>query len=142
MPGNSFKGWQVDGHIVPVNEPTLTIHPGEHHEIKALFSIPSSTDADDAPSRFALHQNYPNPFNASTTIAFDLPERSEVRLEIFDLLGRRVAELANQVLEPGRHQHTWVASSYATGVYIVRLEVSGGSGMIMHSSARSMLLIR
>ncbi len=142
MPGNSFKGWQVDGHIVPVNEPTLTIHPGEHHEIKALFSIPSSTDADDAPSRFALHQNYPNPFNASTTIAFDLPERSEVRLEIFDVLGRRVAELANQVLEPGRHQFVWDASSYATGVYIVRMEVSGGSGLTLHSSARSMLLIR
>ena len=141
-PGHSFEGWQVDGHTDLADEPTLTIHPGVQKEIKALFSTPSTAETEETPNRFALHQNHPNPFNASTTISFDLPERSEVRLEIFDVLGRQVAELAHQMLEPGRHQFAWDASTHATGVYIVRMEVSGGSGLTLHSSARSMLLIR
>jgi hypothetical protein len=59
------------------------------------------------PLDFGLHQNYPNPVRAETRIAFDLPENSEAHLTIFDLQGRVVAELVNDVLPAGRYSATW-----------------------------------
>ena len=59
------------------------------------------------PLRFALDQNQPNPFATETRIGFELPVRSQVRLEVFDLLGRRVAVLVNALYEPGRYSITW-----------------------------------
>ena len=73
----------------------------------------------------ALSQNYPNPFNPTTTIAFDLPERGTVRLQVFDLLGRVVAEPASGEYPPGRTEVTWDATDLASGVYIYRLEAGG-----------------
>jgi hypothetical protein len=60
-----------------------------------------------APLRFALDQNRPNPFDSRTEVGFELPVRSAVRLEVFDLLGRRVATLANATYEPGRYSVSW-----------------------------------
>ncbi|MFZ0390175.1 MAG: S8 family serine peptidase [Calditrichia bacterium] len=78
------------------------------------------------PAEFQLYQNYPNPFNPTTTIAFDLPEASDVRLEIFDLNGRRVRTLANSRFAAGTQQVVWdgcedSGQSVASGVYVVRL---------------------
>lgn len=87
-----------------------------------LSSGVDDEDHDMVPTEFALHQNYPNPFNPSTHIAFDLPARSFVSLEIYDLLGRRVATLADGVMEPGRHELNWDASGYASGMYLYRLK--------------------
>ena len=81
---------------------------------------------DMIPTDFALHQNYPNPFNPSTHISFDLPSRSFVSLDIFDLLGRRVATLADGVLESGRHELEWNASNYPSGMYLYRLKTEAG----------------
>jgi galactose oxidase-like protein len=61
----------------------------------------------DLPLAFALHQNQPNPFTATTTIGFALPTPSAVKLEIFDLLGRRVRTLANALYPAGEHQVVW-----------------------------------
>lgn len=79
-----------------------------------------------APVRFALRQNQPNPLAAATTIGFDLPARSHVEVVVFDLLGRRVAVLADHEYEPGRHQLEWSRSdlrgrTVRPGVYIYRL---------------------
>ena len=57
--------------------------------------------------RFALHQNSPNPFDGSTTIRFDLPVKTPVTLEIFDVQGRRVRTLANATFDPGFHAIEW-----------------------------------
>ncbi len=68
-----------------------------------------------------LQQNYPNPFNPSTTIRFDIAERSRVRLSVFNVLGQKVAELANEEMTAGSHQKVWNAH-VASGIYFCRVE--------------------
>lgn len=84
-------------------------------------------EANDIPDTYALHANYPNPFNPTTTISFDLPEASDVLLEVYDMMGRRVATLVSGQLAAGVHQATWNALSesgdrVASGVYLYRLQ--------------------
>ncbi|MDZ7269469.1 MAG: family 10 glycosylhydrolase [candidate division KSB1 bacterium] len=81
--------------------------------------------APAVPSAFALWQNYPNPFNPATTIAFAVPRRSLLRLEVFDLQGRRVAVAAAGDYPAGVHQVTFNAGQLAAGVYFYRLSASG-----------------
>jgi hypothetical protein len=59
------------------------------------------------PDEFSLYQNYPNPFNPVTQIKYDLPEASHVQLFIYDILGREVTALVNEVQEPGYRSITW-----------------------------------
>jgi len=74
------------------------------------------------PTQYTLYQNYPDPFNPSTTFRFDLPEAAVVTLKVYDVLGREVATLANNVnYEPGRYQLTFNASQLSSGVYLYRL---------------------
>ena len=79
----------------------------------------------EVPSDFKLLQNYPNPFNASTTIQFQVPEPSGVRLTVYDAAGRRIAVLADRVYATGKHELQWDASGYASGPYFYRLETEG-----------------
>ncbi len=78
-------------------------------------------DAKNLPKTFHLAQNYPNPFNPLTTIAYQLPKRSRVKLEIFNILGQRVQTLVNAKQAPGHYKVKWDASRFATGMYIYRL---------------------
>jgi hypothetical protein len=73
------------------------------------------------PSNYFLRQNYPNPFNPTTTIVIDLPERSNVQLEIFDILGRKVETIVNSVLAQGIHSYQWNAKYMDSGVYFCHL---------------------
>ena len=82
-----------------------------------------SMSDSDLPAEIVLNQNYPNPFNPSTVIGYELPARSEVQLEVFDLLGRRVAVLVNDIVEAGSHEVQFNASELASGVYVYRLVV-------------------
>lgn len=75
----------------------------------------------DVAGNLKLDQNYPNPFNPVTQIRFSLPESANVTLEVFDLLGRRVAILASEQLSAGIHHITFDASGLASGVYMYRL---------------------
>jgi hypothetical protein len=77
------------------------------------------------PERFELRANYPNPFNPATQIRFALPEASEVRLEVFDAPGRRVAVLADGMRSAGVHTVSFQAGSLSSGVYIARLTAPG-----------------
>jgi hypothetical protein len=70
---------------------------------------------------YELAQNYPNPFNPSTTIRFTVPMKSKVRIEIFDILGRKIDVLINKELEPGSHNIVWT-SKHSTGIYFYKLE--------------------
>ncbi|MEE9554060.1 MAG: T9SS type A sorting domain-containing protein [candidate division Zixibacteria bacterium] len=79
------------------------------------------------PARFALIQNYPNPFNPSTTIRYSLPEQSDVRIEIYNILGQRVATLFDGNKQAGYQTITWNAEDYPSGVYFARLETEGRS---------------
>jgi hypothetical protein len=79
--------------------------------------------AGELPSTHALHQNYPNPFNPQTTIGFDVKEVGHVRLDVFNLLGQRVASLVDGRKAAGRYEVTWDAAGLTSGVYLARLRV-------------------
>jgi hypothetical protein len=76
------------------------------------------------PAQYIPIGNYPNPFNPLTTIHFVLPARDRVTLEVCDLLGRRVALLADSTLGAGAHDIRWDASHAAAGPYFYRLQTS------------------
>ena len=141
-PDHEFLGWRIDGSLSSHSDSVITIHPETESEIKALFSQPTGITSDDTPHTFELHQNYPNPFNSSTVITFDLPERSDVRLEVFDVLGRRVTNLTQGTIDAGRYRHTWDATGVSSGVYVMRLLISGSSNSPDHALTGKMLLIK
>ena len=74
------------------------------------------------PTEFNLSQNYPNPFNPATTINYALAEPGHVRMEIYDILGRRLAVLIDEQKEAGYHSLIWQASNVPTGVYFYRIK--------------------
>lgn len=77
------------------------------------------------PSDFNLSQNYPNPFNPTTKIRYDLPEKGNVKLVVFDQLGRQVSELINGVKSAGSYEVEFNGSNLASGIYFYKLEVAG-----------------
>ena len=87
---------------------------------KLTGTLGISKDAGIARS-FSLSQNYPNPFNPATTISFDVPERSSVKLAVHDLLGREVAAVVNEELQPGTYRVLFDASHLSSGVYLYTL---------------------
>ncbi|MFN1836118.1 invasin domain 3-containing protein [Balneola sp. MJW-20] len=92
-----------------------------------MLNILPGEDADGLPSTFELYNNYPNPFNASTTIRFATPLEGPVNLEVYDVLGRKVATLADRNFQAGYHDIRWSSSGLASGIYIYRLVTSGGT---------------
>jgi hypothetical protein len=76
----------------------------------------------NTPESFSLSQNFPNPCNPSTNITYELPEASNVRLAVFDLLGREVSVLVNERKEAGRYDTTFDGINLPSGVYFYRLQ--------------------
>jgi photosystem II stability/assembly factor-like uncharacterized protein len=76
----------------------------------------------EIPSGFSLHQNYPNPFNPTTRIKFDIPKASLVRLTVYDILGRQVAELVNENLNAGVYEYSWSGAELSSGIYFYKLQ--------------------
>jgi hypothetical protein len=74
------------------------------------------------PSEYSLSQNYPNPFNPLTKISYELQITNDVRLSVFDILGKEVAILVNQKQNAGNYEIEWDASNYPSGVYFYKLE--------------------
>ncbi len=86
-----------------------------------------SVEAASVPTEYALHQNYPNPFNPVTTIVFDLPEATDVQIEIFNVLGQRVRTLVNRSYQPGSYRLQWDGRSDSraaapSGMYVCRIQ--------------------
>jgi hypothetical protein len=75
-----------------------------------------------SPSTFELSQNYPNPFNPTTTIPFNLPERSHVRLSLFNVLGKEIREIVDGEYDAGSHQIAFDAGNLAAGIYVYKME--------------------
>lgn len=86
------------------------------------------------PSQFVLEQNYPNPFNPSTTIRYAVEEATPVRLSVFDVGGREVAQLVNETKSPGVYETKFEADNLPSGIYLYRLEAGE------FSETRSMIL--
>ncbi len=97
----------------------------------------SSEDRDKSlPDNFRLHQNYPNPFNPVTVITYELPRAEQVRLEVFDITGRKISTLVDERVSAGVHQVTFDASHLSGGLYLYRLR---GSEL---SVTKQMMLIK
>jgi hypothetical protein len=84
-------------------------------------------NGNEIPSRFNLSQNYPNPFNPSTKIKFEIPQPPNgmktvhVKLEVYDIIGRKVAILLEEDITPGKYEIEWDASIYSSGIYMYKL---------------------
>jgi hypothetical protein len=88
------------------------------------------------PEVFSLSQNYPNPFNPSTQISFSLPKAADVKLVVFDILGREVLTLVNEFRSAGNHNVEFNASALSSGVYFYRLETDN------FTDTKRMLLVK
>lgn len=88
------------------------------------------------PDNFMLYQNYPNPFNPKTTINYDLPITSYVKLVIYDVLGREIKVLADEEFCAGKYEVEWDASNYPSGVYFYKLAAPA------YTETRKMILLK
>jgi len=77
---------------------------------------------NNIPSAFGLSQNYPNPFNPSTRISFQVAEKSNVNISVYDLLGDKITTLVNETKQPGQYDVTFDASRLASGVYFYKMQ--------------------
>jgi hypothetical protein len=89
-----------------------------------------------------VHDAYPNPFNPSAMIKFDLPEPSHVSLVVYDILGRKVAELENGLKGSGYHSSIWNATNVASGVYFARFTATDAQGKLKLSKVNKLLLAK
>ena len=96
----------------------------------------------EIPQVFDLHQNYPNPFNPSTTISFDVPRNAQVNLVIYDILGRVVTTLVDEVKAANRYRVVWDASNVSTGVYFYRMTARAADGSGDFTSVKKLLLMK
>ncbi|MDD5360986.1 MAG: T9SS type A sorting domain-containing protein [Ignavibacteria bacterium] len=81
--------------------------------------------SSEIPDAFKLYQNYPNPFNPVTNINFDVAQAGKVRIAVYDILGKEIDVLANDILQAGRYRAVFSADKLASGIYFYRLEVTG-----------------
>jgi protocatechuate 3,4-dioxygenase beta subunit len=93
------------------------------------------------PNEFTLHQNYPNPFNPATTIEFSLPEDAQGTLQVFNILGQKIAEVfRNKFWEEGEHHLVFDANNIPSGVYFYRFDATGESGA--YHAVKKMIVLK
>ena len=92
--------------------------------------------SNNLPTHFSLEQNYPNPFNPSTTIKYSIPNSQFVTLKIFDMLGREVATLVNQMKAPGNYEVKFDGGKLSSDVYIYKMQADN------YSEVKKMLLMK
>jgi hypothetical protein len=127
--------WSVPSGLDNTARIYAVIDPGasiaEIHEDNNVGFIPlnvtGTTGVEDErekplPVQYALEQNYPNPFNPTTVIQYNLPERSHVTLTVYDVLGRVVSTLVDEVRAAGRHHVVFDGRGLASGMYLYRLQ--------------------
>ncbi len=90
-------------------------------QLSHYLQTPVSSE-NSAVHSFELRQNYPNPFNPNTTIDFSLSYETEVKLEIFDILGKKIAALFTGILSAGQHKLNWQATGLPGGIYYAPLK--------------------
>jgi hypothetical protein len=95
------------------------------------FSVGIQNISTEIPSKFSLSQNFPNPFNPTTKIRFDIQKSvvssqySVVTLKVFDILGKEIATIVNERLQPGTYEASFDGSNYSSGIYFYKLQTEG-----------------
>jgi hypothetical protein len=118
-PVNTYYGWSVadsagnDYEFIRYYNLTLTYKPMVINDVSEHANVHAS---------YTLSQNFPNPFNPSTTIKFELPKASEVRLNVYDLLGREASVLVNDRRDAGVYEVKFDATGLSSGVYFYRIQ--------------------
>jgi hypothetical protein len=130
---------------------------GEAHEMTGqgtwvitdprLTSFTITSLGAEVPKEFSLGQNYPNPFNPATTIRFGLPVQSHVSVQIYNLLGQKVADVANDLFGAGYHELIWngrtnAGAGVGSGVYFYRLEAFSAIDGQKFAEVRKMMLMK
>jgi hypothetical protein len=111
--------------VIQSNDPVLPLV----NEMVVRDVVVGIGDQQALPTTFDVAQNYPNPFNPTTTISYQVPQVSDVKLVIYNVLGQKVRTLVNSQMEPGYHSVVWdgrneLGQAVASGVYIYRFEAS------------------
>jgi hypothetical protein len=106
-----------------------------------IDALGAATDIDISeqsafPDTYYLYPAYPNPFNATTTIVYQLPAASHVKLEIYDIRGAKVATLVDDAQPAGKYTFQWNADTYASGIYFYKLTAQN------YSKIRKMILVK
>ncbi len=104
---------------------SATEHIGSYYHLDEISFVGTATDVDkidlQTPAAFELKQNYPNPFNPSTTIRYSLPTSANVKLAVYDFLGREIATLINEEQSAGWKEVEWKAADLSSGMYFYKL---------------------
>ncbi len=140
----SFNFFTNDGIVVTVESYKTQNDTGEVtvRDLNYLVgeTVTSVNSSPAKPTSFELAQNYPNPFNPSTVINYQLPTDGHVTLKVFDILGREVRTLVNEVKNAGSYEIKFDASSLASGIYFYRLNIIGNDGKIFVSTKKMLLM--
>lgn len=123
-----------------------TLNTGSSMVVRSVDTVSTTTGANidpttiEVPNSFVLHDPYPNPFNPTTTIRYELPTESDVRIFVFDVLGRKVADLMEKRQSAGTQSARWDASHVPSGLYICRFEAVGSDGSVFAGSKKIILI--
>jgi len=148
MNGSGMPGIQSLPQASDFNPGTLENYMKRESELLALLNSGTVTGSDELlPTNFCLHQNYPNPFNPVTSIRYDLPELSNVKLEVYNVLGQRVMTLVDGLENSGFKKVEWDGKSasgipISSGIYIYRLQVTGKESGKKFTNSKKMILMK
>ncbi len=121
--------------------PGIFVYRLKQTDLDGSFSYSNEVEVDVAnPEEFSLSQNWPNPFNPSTSISFSLPEASNIRIVIYDVVGNKVADLVSGNFTAGWHKANFDASRLNSGVYLYTITAQGNSGKAFSATRKMMLL--
>ena len=120
--GWKFIDWLEDSTVVSTDSVYIFAVDKPRTFIAEFHKITTGLDSNDKTvTNFQLFQNYPNPFNPSTVIKYSIPKTSNVKLDIYDILGNQVAELVNEKQLPGNYRYTFNGFNLPSGIYFYRI---------------------